>query len=160
MYERRTSAKKARGRATGTSDATQAAQSTSAEADSAQHPDETTTRSDAVVVARRSVAKAGRSAAAQGKSQTLRQLAAAAAVLAKDKLQLRIDPVPPQDQVGVMLSGGGPARLLRFLRVRCKVSGDTIWTELIEMIQEPMTECAPESPAVPSIAWSIVCAFA
>jgi hypothetical protein len=48
----------------------------------------------------------------------------------------QIGPAPPQGQVAVMLSGGGPSRLLRFLRMRCMETGSSMGRELYAMLKE------------------------
>jgi hypothetical protein len=125
-------------------DAAQAAGSTAGKPDAAQRPRSPAAKPDAAAAASNSVVVSGsRSAAAQGTSQKERRLALSKAAAKASPKTLCIAPAPPRGQVSMMLSSGGPARLLRWLRSRCSETGNTIWMELVAMIHEPVDRCVP-----------------
>lgn len=110
----------------------------------AQHPGSTFAKPDVAAVAGNSVVvSVGRSAAAQGTSQAGRQLALTKAAAEASPRRISIAPIPPRGQVSLLLSRGGPARLLGYLRMRCSETRKSMWVELVAMLRESMDRWVP-----------------
>lgn len=119
--------------------------------DAAQAAGSTTGKPDAAARASSSVVSVGRSAAAQGTSQAARQLALSKAAAEASPRRISIAPVPPRGQVALLLSRGGSARLMEYLRMRCSETRKSMWIELVAMLRESMDRWVPaKDVAAPS----------